>query len=93
MNVDNIMDPICGIIVESNQEVIYSFCLRPFTESVSYQLVTQTMENLKASERIAIISNNDEHIFRKFRREEYCYPQLREALMDHKLTSLHKLAS
>lgn len=50
---------------------------------------------MKANERIAIaiISNNDEHIFTKFRREEFHYPQLKEALMDHKLTSLRKLAS
>lgn len=78
--------------IESNQEVIYSFCVRPFA-AVYHQLATQTMENLKASERIAIISNNDEHIFRKFRREEFCWPQLKEALIDYKLTYLPKLAS
>lgn len=69
--------------IESNQEVIYSFCLRAFTESVSHQLATQTTKNLKANERTAIISNKDEHILRKFEREEFRYPELKSSNRSH----------
>lgn len=70
MDLGNNTDPNCAIILSPIKKS-YSIWLRAFVESVPHQLATKTTKKLKTNERTAIMSNNGEHMFQEFIREDF----------------------